>query len=74
MGVDDHADVLMISYSSTDYVGHDFGTNAKELQDTYILLDMELARLFEVLDAQRAMAHIPFSSLQTTVLLLCLII
>ena len=52
LGVDDHADVLMISYSSTDYVGHDFGTNAKELQDTYIRLDMELARLFEVLDAQ----------------------
>jgi arylsulfatase A-like enzyme len=42
----------MISYSSTDYIGHDFGTNAKELQDTYVRLDLELARLFRALDAQ----------------------
>ena len=52
LGIDDHADVFMISYSSTDYIGHAFGTNAKELQDTYIRLDLELARLFEALDAQ----------------------
>lgn len=50
LGIDDHADVFMISYSSTDYIGHAFGTNAKELQDTYIRLDLELARLFEALD------------------------
>ena len=52
LGIDDHADVFMISYSSTDYIGHAFGTNAKELQDTYIRLDLELARLFEALDTQ----------------------
>lgn len=52
LGADNHADVFMVSYSSTDYIGHDFGTNAKELQDTYIRLDLELARLFEALDAQ----------------------
>ena len=52
LGIGDHADVFMISYSSTDHVGHAFGTNAKELQDTYIRLDLELARLFEALDSQ----------------------
>ena len=52
LGADNHADVFMVSYSSTDYIGHDFGTNAKELQDTYIRLDLELARLFEALDTQ----------------------
>lgn len=52
LGTDTDADVLMISYSSTDYVGHAFGVNAKELQDTYIRLDMDLARLFAALDKQ----------------------
>jgi predicted AlkP superfamily pyrophosphatase or phosphodiesterase len=52
LGLDQDADVLMISYSSTDYIGHDFGINAKELQDTYIRLDLDIARLFAGLDAQ----------------------
>lgn len=52
LGTDTDADVLMISYSSTDYIGHAFGANAKELQDTYIRLDLELARLFAALDKQ----------------------
>lgn len=52
LGTDADADVLMVSYSSTDYVGHAFGVNAKELQDTYVRLDMDLARLFAALDKQ----------------------
>ncbi|MGB0255205.1 MAG: alkaline phosphatase PafA [Flavobacteriaceae bacterium] len=52
LGTDADADVLMISYSSTDYVGHAFGINSKELQDTYVRLDMDLARLFAALDKQ----------------------
>ena len=52
LGTDADADVLMISYSSTDYIGHAFGTNSKELQDTYIRLDKDLARLFSALDKQ----------------------
>ncbi len=52
LGSDNDTDVLMISYSSTDYVGHTFGVNAKELQDTYVRLDADLARLFETLDKQ----------------------
>ena len=52
LGTDDDADVLMISYSSTDYVGHAFGVNSKEVQDTYIRLDLDLARLFAALDKQ----------------------
>lgn len=52
LGTDADADVLMISYSSTDYIGHAFGINAKELQDTYVRLDLDLARLFAALDKQ----------------------
>ena len=42
LGQDAITDVLTISYSSTDYVGHNFGVNSKEIQDTYIRLDKDL--------------------------------
>lgn len=50
LGVDEVTDFLAISYSSTDYVGHKYGVNSKEVQDTYIRLDRDLGRLFETLD------------------------
>lgn len=50
LGVDLVTDFLAISFSSTDYIGHDFGPYSKEVQDTYVRLDRELARLFEALD------------------------
>lgn len=50
LGKDDITDVLAISYSSTDYVGHRYGVNSKEAQDTYLRLDKEIARLLKNLD------------------------
>ncbi|UWX54250.1 alkaline phosphatase family protein [Maribacter litopenaei] len=50
LGQDDITDFLAISFSSTDYVGHMFGVNSKEVEDTYIRLDLDLARLFKALD------------------------
>ncbi len=50
LGKDNITDVLTISYSSTDYVGHNFGVNSKEIEDTYIRLDKDLERLFNYLD------------------------
>jgi predicted AlkP superfamily pyrophosphatase or phosphodiesterase len=50
LGQDEITDVLTISYSSTDKIGHDFGVNAKETEDTYLRLDLELERLFKALD------------------------
>lgn len=50
LGQDDDTDVLAISFSSTDYVGHNFGVNSKEVEDTYIRLDKDLERLFIYLD------------------------
>lgn len=50
LGVDEIPDFLAISYSSTDYVGHKYGVNSVEVQDTYMRLDLELARLFNTLD------------------------
>ena len=50
LGKDDITDVLTVSFSSTDYVGHNFGVNSKEIEDTYIRLDKDLERLFNTLD------------------------
>lgn len=51
LGQDDDTDVLAISFSSTDYVGHNFGVNSKEVEDTYIRLDKDLERLLNTLDS-----------------------
>ncbi len=52
LGKDTVTDVLTVSFSSTDYVGHNFGVNSKEVQDTYLRLDKDLERLFNALDAK----------------------
>jgi predicted AlkP superfamily pyrophosphatase or phosphodiesterase len=52
LGRDKHTDLLAISYSSTDYIGHAYGPQSVEVQDTYLRLDRELAYLITVLDAE----------------------
>ncbi len=43
-------DFLTLSFSSTDYVGHSFGPNSIETEDTYLRLDKTLAELLIFLD------------------------
>jgi predicted AlkP superfamily pyrophosphatase or phosphodiesterase len=50
LGTDADTDFLTVSFSSTDYVGHNFGVNSKEIEDTYIRLDRDLGRLLDALD------------------------
>lgn len=50
LGTDAITDFLAISFSSTDYVGHMYGVNSKEIQDTYLRLDRDLERLLTALD------------------------
>lgn len=50
LGIDEITDFLAVSYSSTDYVGHKYGVSSKEVQDTYLRLDEDLARLIKALD------------------------
>ncbi len=50
LGKDAITDFLAISFSSTDYVGHFFGVNSKEVQDTYLRLDQDLERILNTLD------------------------
>jgi predicted AlkP superfamily pyrophosphatase or phosphodiesterase len=52
LGQDNITDVLAVSFSSTDYIGHNFGVNSKEVEDAYIRLDKDLERLFNTLDVK----------------------
>lgn len=52
MGKDSTTDLLAISYSSTDVLGHKMGPRSLEVEDMYIRLDQELARLLSELDKQ----------------------
>ena len=45
-------DFLGVSFSAVDYVGHDFGPDSQEVQDTLLRLDRTLGGLFDALDAQ----------------------
>lgn len=72
LGKDDVTDLLAVSFSSPDYIGHAFGPNSWELVDNYVRLDEELGKLFDFLDAKvgkgkytaflsadHAVAHVP---------------
>lgn len=50
LGRNGGTDMLCISYSSTDMIGHAFGPQSKEIQDTYLRLDKDLERLLNELD------------------------
>jgi len=50
LGKNTATDFLCISFSSTDYIGHMYGTEALELEDTYYRLDRDLSNLINFLD------------------------
>ncbi len=50
LGEDSIPDFLAVSFSATDYVGHQFGPHAIETEDTYIRLDRDLSDLLTFLD------------------------
>ncbi|MCC8424462.1 alkaline phosphatase PafA [Mucilaginibacter sp. UR6-11] len=45
-------DFLAVSLSSTDYVGHQYGVNAIETEDTYLRLDQDITAFLTMLDAK----------------------
>lgn len=52
LGKGNETDFLAISFSSPDYIGHQFGTESKELEDTYVRLDREIATLILAAEKQ----------------------
>ena len=52
LGKGEFTDFLAVSFSSTDYVGHQFGPTSIEIEDTYLRLDKDLADLLSFLDKE----------------------
>ncbi len=52
------SDLLSVSFSSVDYVGHAFGPYSVEMQDTVLRLDRTVADLFQFLDANVGMKNV----------------
>ena len=72
LGENTVTDFLTVSISSTDYIGHSFGPNSIEIEDTYLRLDKDIADFLQYLDkklgkgnyltfltADHGVAHIP---------------
>lgn len=52
LGKDAETDLLCISFSSTDHVGHSFGPRSIEIEDVYLRLDKDLEELLNALDKE----------------------
>jgi predicted AlkP superfamily pyrophosphatase or phosphodiesterase len=50
LGQGEVTDFLTINCASTDYVGHMYGPNSIEIEDTYLRLDKDLSDFFQMLD------------------------
>ncbi len=50
-GADDVTDLLMLSFSALDKIGHRFGPRSVETRDMYLRLDRQIAQLLACLDA-----------------------
>lgn len=72
LGADVITDILAVSFSSTDYIGHSFGPNSIEQEDDFLRLDRELGEFLNYLDnkigkgqytvflsADHGVAHVP---------------
>ncbi|HVE61392.1 MAG TPA: alkaline phosphatase family protein, partial [Chitinophagaceae bacterium] len=72
LGTDNHTDLLAISFSSPDYIGHSFGPNSIEQEDDFLRLDKDLGEFLDFLDtkigkgqylfflsADHGVAHVP---------------
>ena len=58
LGQRGHTDLLTVSYSSNDYVGHAVGPDAPEVRDMSIRTDHLLGNLFRVIDQQVGLSNV----------------
>ncbi len=52
LGAGPATDMLTVSFSTPDYVGHTFGPNSVEAEDIFLRLDQDIAHLLDFLDAK----------------------
>lgn len=50
LGQGEETDMLCVSYSQTDVIGHKWGTRGAHTDEAYLELDKDLTRLFQALD------------------------
>lgn len=51
MGKDNQTDMLCISYSTPDIIGHAFGPYSVEIEDTYVRLDLDIKKLIKEIES-----------------------
>lgn len=57
LGKDDDTDVLTVSFSANDYVGHRYGPYSQEAMDVTLRVDREIAKLLDFVDAHVGLAN-----------------
>jgi predicted AlkP superfamily pyrophosphatase or phosphodiesterase len=58
VGLGPHTDMLAVSFSATDYIGHLFGPNSLEAEDNLLRLDKTLENLFNFIDSKVGLENI----------------
>ncbi len=57
LGQDDDTDVLTVSFSANDYVGHRFGPYSQEVMDVTLRTDRNIGTLLDFIDARVGLAN-----------------
>jgi predicted AlkP superfamily pyrophosphatase or phosphodiesterase len=57
LGQDDDTDVLTVSFSANDYVGHRFGPYSQEVMDVTLRTDRNIATLLDFVEARVGLAN-----------------
>jgi predicted AlkP superfamily pyrophosphatase or phosphodiesterase len=52
LGDDNDTDVVTVSFSANDYVGHRFGPNSQEVMDMSLRVDRQIGKLLDFVDAR----------------------
>ncbi|SPE41484.1 Type I phosphodiesterase/nucleotide pyrophosphatase [Candidatus Sulfopaludibacter sp. SbA3] len=58
LGKHEDTDILAVSFSSNDYIGHDFGPDSPEVHEISVRSDALLEKLFQALDRQVGMDRV----------------
>jgi hypothetical protein len=57
LGQDEDTDVLTVSFSANDYVGHRYGPYSHEAMDAVLRVDREVAKLLDFVDARVGLSN-----------------
>lgn len=57
LGQDDDTDVLTVSFSANDYVGHRFGPYSQEVMDVTLRVDLQIGALLDFVQARVRLAN-----------------